>query len=174
MASKSEVLNLCPETSLILAWLCSMFSKPKVNVLKLLTEMNSIVLSYWILLVKQGMKKSDTTSSLSDLYSCFKDKSRNVNKIKTSMNYLRNTLKGKCSRRDLNPRSLAWEANMLGRTTPQELVKTRINYNLKQLSCFRIQQVKTISIYINGKKLSFWNFIQNLISWFLIWMLKTY
>jgi len=26
----------------------------------------------------------------------------------------------------LNPRSLAWEANMLGRTTPQELVKTRI------------------------------------------------
>ena len=60
-----------------------------------------------ILEVKQGMKNSDTTSSLSDLYSCFKDKSRNVNKIKTSMNYLRNTLKGKCSRRDLNPRSLA-------------------------------------------------------------------
>ena len=42
-----------------------------------------------MLLVKQGMKNSDTTSSLSDLYSCFKDKSRNANKIKTSMNYLR-------------------------------------------------------------------------------------
>ena len=88
-AFKSEVLNLCPETSLILAWWSCIFSKPKVNVLKLFTEMNSIVLSYWILLVKQGMKNSDTTSSLSDLYSCFKDKSRNVNKIKTSMNYLR-------------------------------------------------------------------------------------
>ena len=31
-----------------------------------------------MLLVKQGMKNSDTTSSLSDLYSCFKDKSRNA------------------------------------------------------------------------------------------------
>ena len=41
-----------------------------------------------MLLVKQGMKNSDTTSSLSDLYSCFKDKSRKVNKIKTITNYL--------------------------------------------------------------------------------------
>ena len=48
-----------------------------------------------MLLVKQGIKNSDTTSSLSDLYSCFKDKSRNVNKIKTSMNYLRNTYERK-------------------------------------------------------------------------------
>ena len=41
-----------------------------------------------MLLVKQGMKNSDTTSSLSDLYSCFKDKSRKVIKIKTTTNYL--------------------------------------------------------------------------------------
>ena len=48
-----------------------------------------------MLLVKQGMKNSDTTSSLSDLYSCFKDKSRNTNKIKTSMNYLRKPIEMK-------------------------------------------------------------------------------
>ena len=38
------------------------------------------------------MKNSDTTSSVSDLYSCFKDKSRKPNKIKAIMNYLRNTI----------------------------------------------------------------------------------
>ena len=34
------------------------------------------------------MKNSDTTLSLSDLYSCFKDKSRKAIKIKTITNYL--------------------------------------------------------------------------------------
>ena len=46
-----------------------------------------------MLLVKHGMKNSDTTSSLSDLYSCFNDKSRNANKIKTITNYLSKLIK---------------------------------------------------------------------------------
>ena len=44
-----------------------------------------------MLLVKHGMKNSDTTSSLSDLYSCFNAKSRKANNVKAIMNYLRNT-----------------------------------------------------------------------------------
>ena len=45
-----------------------------------------------MLLAKHGIKNADTTSSLSDLYSCFNDKSRSPNKIKLNMNYLRNTI----------------------------------------------------------------------------------
>ena len=48
-----------------------------------------------MLLAKHGIKNSATTSSLSDLYSCFNDKSRSVNKIKLFMNYLRNTIEMK-------------------------------------------------------------------------------
>ena len=48
-----------------------------------------------MLLVKQGIKNSDTTSSLSDLYSCFRGKSRRANKIKTIMNYLSKPIKMK-------------------------------------------------------------------------------
>ena len=65
-----------------------MFSSPKVSVERLFTEMYSIVLSYCILLVKHGIKNSETTSSLSDLYSCFNDRSRNANGIKVTLNYL--------------------------------------------------------------------------------------
>ena len=48
-----------------------------------------------MLLARHGIKNSDTTSSLSDLYSCFNDKSRSPNKIKSIMNYLRNTIEMK-------------------------------------------------------------------------------
>ena len=48
-----------------------------------------------MLFVKHGIKNSETTSSLSDLYSCFNDRSRNVNRVKVTWNYLSKPIKNK-------------------------------------------------------------------------------
>ena len=114
-----------------------------------------------MLLVKQGMKNSDTTSSLSDLYSFFNDKSRNTNKIKTIANYLRKPIEMIMLPSGFEPEIIGLRSQYAWPDYTTGACKNENQSQFKAIVVVSYIMRKTICIYINGKKFPFCNFIQN-------------